>query len=118
VHDRKDDVKALAAAAAVERDERGIGWVGGHDNPLAALQNLGEHFLRSTTHQPVAFFGDANGNRFVFVRVQAAHHGSGRGERNLMLAGAATEENANAESFVIGGHRKMFSQVWLVSFQL
>ena len=122
VHDREDDVNALAAtaAAAVERNQRGVGGVGGHHHPLAALQHFREHLLRSVADEPVAFFGDADGYSFVFVRVQAADDGSGRGERNFMFAGATAKEDANAESFlVVRAHGSNFSPfVELPRYQL
>ena len=76
--------------------------------------------MRSVADEPVAFFGDADGYSFVFVRVQAADDGSGRGERNFMFAGATAKEDANAESFlVVRAHGSNFSPfVELPRYQL
>ncbi len=75
VHHGENDVEALASAAAVQFDERGIGGVGGHHHALATLQNLGQHFLRSCADEPVALLGDADGHGFVLVRIEAANYG-------------------------------------------
>ena len=45
----------------------------------ALAEDLGEEFLRSGPDEPVAFFGDANGDGFVFVWVEAADDRRGRG---------------------------------------
>ena len=113
MHDGKDYVNSLAAAAAVKRDQRGIGRIGRHNNALSAPQYFGKHLLRRTADKPVAFFSDADGHSFIFVRIEATNHGSGRGKRDFMFAGAAAKENANAESFfVIWGHgRFQFSVI-------
>jgi hypothetical protein len=100
VHDREDHINALAAAAAVERNQGGIGGVGGHHHALPSLQDFREHFLSRAANEPVAFFGDADGHGFVLVRVQAANHRGSGGQRNFMFAGAAAKENANAKSFL------------------
>ena len=112
VHDGEDDVDALAGAAAVEADESGIGWVGTHCDALAGAENLRKHFLRAGADEPVAFFGDADGHDFVFVRVEAANDGGGGGEGDFVFAGAAAEENANTQSFFVRGHGN--SRFWSV----
>src|SRR5207245_10350845 len=105
---------------AGERTQRGVGSVRGHHRPLATLQLSNEHLMRSVADEPVAFFGHADGFSFVFVRVQAADDGSGRGERNFMFAGATAKEDANAESFlVVRAHGSNFSPfVELPRYQL
>jgi hypothetical protein len=70
---------------------------------LAAFQDFGQHFLCAGTDEPVAFFGDADGQGFVLIGVKAANYGSRRGERNFVFAGAAAKENADAEAFFVGG---------------
>ena len=75
VHHGENHVDALAAAAAIELDERGVSGVGGHHDALPALQNFGEHFLGACTDEPVAFFCDADRHGFVLVRVEATNHG-------------------------------------------
>ena len=104
VHDGENDVDALAAAAAIELDEGGVGGIGGHRDALAGAENFGKHFLRAGADEPVAFFGDANGDGFVFVGVEAADDGGGGGKRDFVFAGAATEEDANAEALFVRGH--------------
>ena len=105
VHHGKDDVNALATSATVQPYEGGVGGVGGHHDPLAAFQDFRQHFLRARTDKPVAFLGDADGHGFVLIRVEATNDGGSGGERNFVLAGAATEEDTNAKSFfVVGGH--------------
>ena len=108
VHHGKDHVQAMPAAAAVQRNERGVGWIGGHGNALASAQNFRKQLLRASANEPVAFLGDANRNRLVLIRIEAANHGSGGSERDFMLAGAAAEENANAKTFFLGSHNKHF----------
>jgi len=106
VHDGEDDVDALAGAAAVEADESGVGGIGAHGDALAGAENLRKHFLGAGADEPVAFFGDADGHDFVFVRVEAANHGGCGGEGDFVFAGAAAEENADAQSFFVRGHGK------------
>jgi hypothetical protein len=114
MHHWENNVDALAAAAAVQFHEGGIRGVGGHHDPLAAFQDFRQHFLRAYADEPMAFFGDADGHWFIFVRVEAANHGCCRGERNLMLAGAAAEEDTNPKSFlVVRGHYSI-SFRWVV----
>jgi hypothetical protein len=52
----------------------------------------------------VAFFGDADGHDFVFVRVQAANYGGCGGQGDFVFAGAAAEQDADAQSFFVRGH--------------
>jgi len=104
VHDGEHHVETLAAAAAIEADERGVGGVGGHSDALAGAQNFREHFLRAGADEPVAFLGDADGHGFVFVGVEAANDGSGGGERDFMFARAAAEEDTDAEAFFVRAH--------------
>ena len=112
VHDGEDDVDALAGAAAVEADEGGVGRIGGHRDALAGAKNFRKHFLRAGADEPVAFFGDADGHGLVFVGVEAANHGGGRGEGNFVFAGAAAEENADAQTLFVRGHGD--SRFWSV----
>jgi hypothetical protein len=51
----------------------------------------------------VALLGDADRHSFIFVGIEAANDRSRGCKRNLMLAGAAAEEDADAETFV-GSH--------------
>jgi len=115
VHDGEDDVDALAAAAAVEADQSGVGRVGAHGDALAGAENFGEHFLRAGADEPVAFFGDADGNDFVFVGVEAANYRGGGGQGNFVFAGAAAEEDANAQSFFVRGHGNRRVWSWSAS---
>ena len=123
VHNGENDVDALAASAAVQPYESGVGRVGGHHHALAAFQDFRQHFLRARADKPVAFLGDADGHCFVFVRVEAANNGGSGGEGNFVFAGAATEEDANAKSFfVVGSHESVSFcravQFKVISFQL
>jgi hypothetical protein len=52
----------------------------------------------------VAFFGDADGQDLVFVRVEAANYGGCGGQGDFVFAGAAAKEDADAQSFFIRGH--------------
>src|SRR4029077_9652787 len=91
VHYGEDDIEALAASAAVQFHERGVGGVGGHHDALAALQNFRQHLLRASANEPVAFLGDADGHGFVLVGIEAANDGRRRSERDLVFAGAPAE---------------------------
>jgi hypothetical protein len=110
VDDREDYVEALAAAAAVEADHRGIRGIGVHHNALTLAEDFREKFLRSGADQPVAFFRDADGDGFVFVWIEAADDGGGGGQGNFVFAAAAAEEDADAEAFLIWGHENIFSE--------
>ena len=113
VHDGEDDVDALAAAAAVELDEGGVGGIGGHGDALAGAKNFGEHFLGAGADEPVALFGNADGDGFVFVGVEAANDGGGGGEGNFVFAGAAAEEDADAQTFFVRAHGGGRFWVWV-----
>ena len=52
--------------------------------------------------EPLALFGDSYGNYFVFCLVDGFEDGGGGEEGYLVLAGAAAEEDANAEFFGSG----------------
>src|SRR2546430_13991531 len=56
VHHRENDVEALAAAAAIQIHERGVGGGRGRHDALATLQDIRQHFLRARADDPVAFF--------------------------------------------------------------
>src|SRR5258708_4148663 len=124
VHHGENHVDALAAAAAVQFYEGGVGGVRGHHDALATLQHFGQHFLRAGADQPVALFADADGHGFVLVGVETPNYGCGRDEGDFVFAGTAAEEDANAESFlVIRGHesvsfRREVQQSKVISFQL
>ena len=49
--------------------------------------------------EPLALFGDSYRNYFVFCLVDGFENGGGGEEGDLVLAGAAAEEDANAEFF-------------------
>lgn len=63
----------------------------------------GEHVLCVIGKEPVARLRDADGDDFVFLLVDGGKHGGGGAERDLVLAGAAAEDDPNAE---FAGHRK------------
>src|SRR5262249_16739241 len=75
VHHREHYIEALTAAAAVERDQRCIGWVSSHGHALPRAQNLWEHLLSRSTEQPMAFFSNANRHSFVLVGIEPADDG-------------------------------------------
>ena len=79
--------------------------------------------MRARADKPVAFLGDADGHGLVFVRVEATNDGGSGGEGNFVFAGAATEEDTNAKSFLVVGGHEWFSfcravQFKVISFQL
>jgi hypothetical protein len=51
--------------------------------------------LSANANAPVAFLGDANGHGLVFCGIEAANHGSGGCEGDLMLAGAPAKKNSH-----------------------
>src|SRR5882724_2878319 len=108
VHNREDHVEAVAYAAAVERNQDGVGRIGGHGDTLAAPQNIGKPFLRACTDQPVAFFGDADGHRFVRVWGESGDDGSGGSQGNFVFAGSPAKEDAHLEPFSFWGHERYF----------
>jgi hypothetical protein len=54
----------------------------------------------------VTFLGDADGYSLIFYRIEPANHRSGRCQGDFMLAGAPTEKDADAKTFV--GSRHLF----------
>ena len=60
-------------------------------------------FLRARPDQPLAFFRDANGHCFIFLRIKRPNHRSRRNQRNFMLAGSSAEQNSNSQ-FLLGIH--------------
>jgi len=92
--------KPLRARTAIERHDGGFRGIGGQHHATAALQDVRKQLRGTFADQPVAVFGDADGHRLIFVRVQAANDGGGGGQGNFMFSRAAAEEHANAESFL------------------
>jgi hypothetical protein len=64
--------------------------------------------LRARAREPVAFFGNADGDGFIFVWIESAKHGSGGGEGDFMFAGAAAEQDADAKTLFVWSHEDYF----------
>lgn len=58
--------------------------------------DAGEEVLGGGWREPVAGFGDADGDDVVFFLVDGLEDGGGGEEGDFVLAGAAAEENADA----------------------
>src|ERR1700676_154297 len=58
----------------------------------------------------MAFLGDADGDGFVFFRIEPANHRRRGGQRNFVLAGAPAKEDADSQSFLVRGHVPYFSR--------
>src|ERR1700676_3140908 len=58
----------------------------------------------------MAFLGDANGDGFVFFRIEPANHRRRGGQRNFVLAGASAKEDADSQSFLVHCHVPYFSR--------
>ena len=56
----------------------------------------GEEVLGFGGGEPLALLGDADGDDFVFCAVDGVEDGGGGEEGDLVLAGAAAEEDADA----------------------
>ena len=56
----------------------------------------GEEVLGFGGGEPLALFGDADGDDFVFCAVDGVEDRGGGEEGDLVLAGAAAEEDADA----------------------
>ena len=56
----------------------------------------GEEALGFVGGDPLALFGDADGDYFVFCLVDGVEDGGGGEEGDFVLAGAAAEEDADA----------------------
>jgi hypothetical protein len=61
--------------------------------------SAGEQTLRVRGRNPVALFGDADGDDLELLAVDGLEHGCGGEQRDFVLAAAATEEDAYAEFF-------------------
>ena len=70
----------------------GLRHVAGCDGGAA-----GEHVLRVFCEQPVAGFGDADGDDVVFLSVDSGKHGGSRAQRDFVLARAAAKDDSDAE---------------------
>ena len=57
----------------------------------------GEHMLRVVCEQPVAGFGDADGDDVVFLSVDSGKYGGGGAQRDFVLARAAAKDDSDAE---------------------
>ena len=88
---------------------------GGYDpcrehDATAGFEYFWEHLGSAFTDQPMAVFRYADGNCFVFVRIQSANNGGGGNQRNFMFAGAPSEEHAYAQQFLfVWGHEPILS---------
>src|SRR5262249_40260390 len=59
---------------------------------------------------PVAFFRNADGNRFVFIRVEPTNHGCGRSQRDFVFTASPAEQNTNPQSLLLWSHEVIFSK--------
>src|ERR1700737_4244943 len=112
MHDRENNIQSLCDTRAIQAHQCGVGWVSRHHYALTATEHLRQYFLCVDANQPMAFLGDANRHGLVFVRVQSANHGSGRNQRDLVLARPSTKEHSNTQPFVFPIQNNLYKIFW------
>jgi len=75
----------------------GVGITG--TEMLVILKLSLQEAFRIGGSDPAAFFGDSDGDDFVFVFIDGVEDRRGRKQRDLMLSAAPAEQDANSKFF-------------------
>ena len=101
VEDGEDDVEGLGEGAVLPGDIGAGGELDGFgfgcfEQDWRGFCVAGEEAMGFAGGEPLALFGDGDGDYFVLLFIDGFEDAGGREEGDFVLAGAAAEEDANA----------------------